>query len=57
MVSSCIFQLPLDINTLSDEERKIRLKRRNPRIKIEVKEELEDDFKVGKYSYLWKNKK
>lgn len=57
MASSCIFQLPLDINTLSDEERKIRVKRRNPRIKIDVKEELEDDFKMDKYSYLWKNKK
>ncbi|XP_052098051.1 39S ribosomal protein L55, mitochondrial-like [Mytilus californianus] len=53
-----IIKLPLDLETLSEEEKKKRLKRRTKIRKIEVKDDgNEDDFSMNKYQYLWKNKK
>ncbi|XP_063408970.1 large ribosomal subunit protein mL55-like [Mytilus trossulus] len=53
-----IIKLPLDVETLSEEDRKKRLKRRTKIRKIEVKDDgNEDDFSMNKYQYLWKNKK
>lgn len=42
-------QLPLDLSTLSEAERKARLDKRKPRQKIRVEEELEDSFNSNKY--------
>jgi hypothetical protein len=48
--------MPVDISTLSEEERKMRMRKRDPR-KGAVKQrtvEFEDDFKVDDYSKFWK---
>ncbi|GAB0089534.1 39S ribosomal protein L55, mitochondrial [Sergentomyia squamirostris] len=51
-----IIRLPLDVNTLSEEERKIRLDRRKPKKKIRVYEEVEDSFNSQKYLKILKKK-
>ncbi|CAB1331946.1 unnamed protein product, partial [Coregonus sp. 'balchen'] len=51
-----ILMLPVDISTLSEEERKIKMRKRDPR-KGAVKQrtvEFEDDFKADDYSKFWK---
>lgn len=48
--------MPLDISTLSEEEKKARLKKHEQK-RAEVKpvvEEFQDDFKVDDYSKFWK---
>lgn len=44
-----LLQLPLDLSTLSEEERKRRLENRKPRIAVKVEEDLEDSFNARKY--------
>ncbi|XP_063057769.1 large ribosomal subunit protein mL55 [Engraulis encrasicolus] len=53
-----ILQMPVDINTLSDEERKIRMRKRDPKKMVakKDKDEFKDDFKVDDYSQFWKKK-
>lgn len=43
------FQLPLDITTLSEADRKARLDKRKPKEKIVIEEELESSFDAKKY--------
>ncbi|XP_051524169.1 39S ribosomal protein L55, mitochondrial-like [Myxocyprinus asiaticus] len=53
-----IMMMPVDITTLTEEERKIRLRKREPKrgaVKQKL-EEFEDDFKVDDYSKFWKKK-
>lgn len=47
-----LFQLPLDLRTLSDKERLARLKKREPKQKIVVREEIEDEFDSRQYRRL-----
>ncbi|KAM9831960.1 large ribosomal subunit protein mL55 [Neosynchiropus ocellatus] len=52
-----ILMMPVDLTTLSEEERRSRQKRRE--VKKTVKEAIvdyEDDFKADKYSQFWKKK-
>ncbi|XP_078007823.1 large ribosomal subunit protein mL55 [Phascolarctos cinereus] len=51
-----ILTMPVDIDTLSPEERKIRLRKRNPKYVEVGKEEAEfgDDFSVEQYAKFWK---
>ncbi|KAF4110183.1 large ribosomal subunit protein mL55 [Onychostoma macrolepis] len=52
-----IMKMPVDITTLSEEERKIRMRKREPKRAVKQKlDDLEDDFKVDDYSKFWKKK-
>lgn len=50
--------MPVDINTLPEEERRARLRKREAKKGIVKKEEdvIEDDFKIDDYSQFWKKK-
>ena len=51
------FQMPVDISTLSEEDRKARLRKRDPKKAVVKKEKyFEDDFKIDDYSQFWKKK-
>lgn len=50
-------QLPLDLSTLSEAERKSRLEARKPRKKVKIMDEVEDNFNARKYMKYIKNKK
>uniref|UniRef100_A0A0K0DW22 39S ribosomal protein L55, mitochondrial n=1 Tax=Strongyloides stercoralis TaxID=6248 RepID=A0A0K0DW22_STRER len=50
-----LIQLPLDIKTLNEEERREKLAARKTKAK-EIKQEIIDDsFDLGNYEKLWKN--
>ncbi|XP_068951979.1 large ribosomal subunit protein mL55 [Petaurus breviceps papuanus] len=51
-----ILTMPVDIDTLSPEERRMRLRKRNPKyMEVEKKEtEFGDDFNVEQYAKFWK---
>ncbi|KAL7884868.1 hypothetical protein AOLI_G00076380 [Acnodon oligacanthus] len=50
-----IVMMPIDITTLSEEERKVRMRKRGPKkTVVKAKDEFEDDFKVDDYSKFWK---
>ncbi|XP_071117962.1 large ribosomal subunit protein mL55-like [Haliotis cracherodii] len=51
-----IIKLPLDLETLSEADRRKRLQRRKPKKKIVIEDEIEDDFDADRYSHLWKKK-
>ncbi|XP_073819960.1 mitochondrial ribosomal protein L55 [Musca autumnalis] len=51
-----IIKLPLDLSTLTEAERKARLEARKPRRKINVVEEVEDNFNAKKYMKYIKKK-
>ncbi|XP_039748925.1 39S ribosomal protein L55, mitochondrial [Pararge aegeria] len=44
-----IIKLPLDMTTLSEDERKARLEKRKPKRKIKITEIVEDNFNAKKY--------
>lgn len=43
------FQLPLDMSTLTEDQRKQRLKLRREPVKLKVEEDLDDSFNAKKY--------
>ena len=51
-----LFQLPLDIITLSEADKRFRLLRRKPKEKIEKEEEIDFKFDRNAYSKYWKKK-
>ncbi|XP_013100076.1 large ribosomal subunit protein mL55 [Stomoxys calcitrans] len=51
-----IVKLPLDLSTLTEAERKARLEARKPRRKINIVEEVEDNFNAKKYMKYIKKK-
>ncbi|XP_013771950.1 39S ribosomal protein L55, mitochondrial-like [Limulus polyphemus] len=52
-----IIKLPLDMNSLTEEEQKQRLARRKPKEKLVVEEEIEDSFDANKYIKMSKQKR
>uniref|UniRef100_A0AC35TZ62 KOW domain-containing protein n=1 Tax=Rhabditophanes sp. KR3021 TaxID=114890 RepID=A0AC35TZ62_9BILA len=52
-----VAQLPLDLKSLSDEERRQRLAARKPKSKKVVGEEIDDGFNVDEYSKFWDDSK
>ncbi|XP_065212668.1 large ribosomal subunit protein mL55 [Planococcus citri] len=52
-----IIRLPLDINTLNDNEKRARLELRKPKKKMTVKEATSVSFDASKYVNLVKKKK
>jgi large subunit ribosomal protein L55 len=55
-IPRAIIKLPLDLATLSDAERALRLAKRKPARKVVVEEDFEDSFDANQYSHLWKKK-
>ncbi|KAE8742058.1 hypothetical protein FOCC_FOCC011774 [Frankliniella occidentalis] len=51
-----IIQLPLDTSTLSPEDLKLRLARRNPKKKVEYVKEEKNTYQASKYIKLVKKK-
>ncbi|KAM4705710.1 large ribosomal subunit protein mL55 [Rhinophrynus dorsalis] len=55
-----ILTMPVDITTLSEEERKARLRKREQSKKVKTKQtkkdQFDDDFSIDEYSKFWKKK-
>lgn len=50
-----VLQLPLNIWTLSEAERKARLEKRKPKQRVKIEDDVEDEFDSSKYiKYLKK---
>ncbi|GAA6092673.1 39S ribosomal protein L55, mitochondrial isoform X1 [Tachysurus ichikawai] len=51
-----IIMMPVDITSLSEEERKARMRKRDPKKDMAKRkdDEFEDDFKLEDYSKFWK---
>ncbi|XP_018016862.1 39S ribosomal protein L55, mitochondrial [Hyalella azteca] len=49
-----IIRLPVDVSTLTEEERLARLDQRKPKSKVVIEEELHELDMASKYSHLWK---
>lgn len=56
-INSIYLQLPLDLNTLTESERKARLEARKPRKVVKVLEEVEDNFNAKKYMKMIRKNK
>lgn len=57
LLNELYFQLPLDLNSLSESERKARLEARKPRKAVKVLKEVEDNFHAMKYMKMINKKK
>lgn len=55
-VFELLFQMPLNIWTLSEAARKERLERRKPKQKVKIEDDIEDDFDSNKYLQYIKKK-
>uniref|UniRef100_A0A0N5CCD5 39S ribosomal protein L55, mitochondrial n=1 Tax=Strongyloides papillosus TaxID=174720 RepID=A0A0N5CCD5_STREA len=50
-----LIQLPGDINTMNEDERRQRLAARKIKVKVVKEEVIDDNFDLGNYEGLWKN--
>ncbi|KAL7292540.1 hypothetical protein TKK_0014110 [Trichogramma kaykai] len=51
-----VIKLPLDLNTLTEAEKKARLLKRIPRTKVKIVDDIEDDFDESRYLKFTKKK-
>lgn len=49
--------MPLDLTQLTEQERKARIEKRKPKVKIVMEDDIEDNFNARKYLVNVKNKK
>lgn len=57
LLVSIILQLPLNIWTLSEAERKARLEMRKPKSRVQYQDDLDDSYDANKYlKYIQKKK-
>lgn len=54
VLSLLFFQMPVNLSTLSEEERRARQKRREVKKPQTEESNYEDDFQVDTYSHLWR---
>uniref|UniRef100_F1LCJ3 39S ribosomal protein L55 n=2 Tax=Ascaris TaxID=6251 RepID=F1LCJ3_ASCSU len=47
-------QLPLDLNAITEEERRHRLAARKPKVKQIKEDVIDDNFDIGQYAQLWR---
>ncbi|XP_041475430.1 39S ribosomal protein L55, mitochondrial-like [Lytechinus variegatus] len=52
-----ILKLPVDVNMLPADEKKIRLARYQPKKKVKIEDDLDDNFDASRYKHLWKKDK
>ncbi|XP_030852222.1 39S ribosomal protein L55, mitochondrial [Strongylocentrotus purpuratus] len=52
-----ILKLPVDVNMLAADEKKIRLARYQPKKKVKIEDDLDDNFDANRYKHLWNKKK
>lgn len=50
-------QLPVDVNMLAADEKKIRLARYQPKKRVKIEDDLDDNFDANRYKHLWNKKK
>ncbi|KAK0416282.1 hypothetical protein QR680_012396 [Steinernema hermaphroditum] len=51
-----LVQLPVDLQSLQEDERRQRLAARKPKSRKIVEEVIDDNFDLGEYSALWEKK-
>ncbi|XP_035891556.1 39S ribosomal protein L55, mitochondrial [Anopheles stephensi] len=51
-----IIKLPLDLSLLTEAERKARIEKRKPKLKIRIDDDVEDTFNANKYLKYMKKK-
>lgn len=52
----CTFQMPVNVWTLSEAERKERMERRKPKHKVKIEEDIDDGFDSNTYLQYLKKK-
>uniref|UniRef100_A0AC34PUR3 Mitochondrial ribosomal protein L55 n=1 Tax=Panagrolaimus sp. JU765 TaxID=591449 RepID=A0AC34PUR3_9BILA len=53
----CFVQFPVDLSTLNEDEVRIRLAARKPKVKLIKEEAIDDNFDLDKYASLFDKKK
>ncbi|XP_014209484.1 39S ribosomal protein L55, mitochondrial [Copidosoma floridanum] len=51
-----VIKLPLDLSTLTEEQKKARLMKRIPKTTVKIQEDIEDDFDSSRYVKYTKKK-
>lgn len=44
-----VIRLPLDLTTLTEEDKKRRLEKRKPKTRVKIEDEIDDDFDESRY--------
>lgn len=52
-----ILKLPVDVNMLPLDEKKMRLARYQPKKRVKIEDDLDDNFDVNRYKHFWNKQK